>query len=83
MRERPPPRAGQDRALDDAVVGQRVVEDQVAGPEQWPIIVSFVAWPPTKTMAVFGAEELGDRPFQLPCIGFSPDTSRLAETLVP
>ena len=34
VRERPPPRAGQDAALDDAVVGQRVVQDQIARAEQ-------------------------------------------------
>ena len=34
MRERPAAGARQDRALHDAVVRQRVVQDQVAGAEQ-------------------------------------------------
>ena len=34
VRERPAAGAGEDRALDDAVVRQRVVQDQVAGAEQ-------------------------------------------------
>ena len=34
VRERPPPCAGKNRTLHDAVVGQRVVQDQIAGAEQ-------------------------------------------------
>ena len=62
VRERPAAGAGQDAALDDAVVRQGVVQDQVAGPNRWPITVSLVAWPPTKHDGVLGAQELRRSP---------------------
>ena len=65
MRERPAAGAAKDRALHDAVVRQRVVQDQVAGAEQVADdrLVGRVA--ADEHDRVFGADEVGDAAFQL------------------
>ena len=64
VREGPPPGAGRS-PLHDAVVGQRVVQDQVAGAEQVADrrFVGRVA--ADEDDRIFDAEEFGDRPLQL------------------
>ena len=41
--------ARQVRPFEDAVVGPRIMDHQVAPPSKWPMTVSFVAWPLTNT----------------------------------
>ena len=70
MREGAAAGAGEDAALDDAVVGQLVVEDQVAGLEQVADgrLVGAVAG--DEDDRVLRAEEVGDRPLQLAVEGY-------------
>ena len=53
------------------------------GPTTWPITVSLVAWPPTNVTESSAPTRLAIARSSSPWIVFSPETSRLAETLVP
>ena len=53
------------------------------GPNRWPIVVSLVEWPPTNTMASCVPMKSAMARSNSRWTGFSPETSRLAETLVP
>ena len=84
VRERPPPRAGKDRPLDDAVVGQGVVQDEVARADEVAddrlvrgVAADEASTPPRRrgTRAIARSNS--------PCNTFSPEARRLAETLVP
>ena len=84
VRKRPPAGAREDRALDDAVVRQRVVQDQVAGAEQVAdrgfvrgVAADDRRWPRRRR----GSAAIACSSSRW--IVFSPDTRRLAETLVP
>ena len=83
VRERPPAGAGEDRPLHDAVVRQGVVQDQVAGAEQVADHRFVRRCPPTKTIASSVPMKSAIARSSSPWSGFSPETSRLAETLVP
>jgi hypothetical protein len=79
VRERAALGVGMDRALDDAVVSQFVVQDQIAGAEQVPDggLVGCVA--ADEHHGVFRPDEAGDSRSSRPWMVFSPDTTRLAE----
>ena len=63
--KRTPVGAGEDAPLDDAVVRQRVVQNQVARPEQVAHRGFIRRVPPDEDDRVVGADEVGNRPLQL------------------
>ena len=63
--EGPPPRAGQQRPLDDAVVRQGVVQHQVAGADEVADDRLVGGMSAHEAQGRLGAQEAGDRPLQL------------------
>ncbi len=62
--KRPASGAGKDGSFDDAVVGQCVVEDQVAGSEKVPDHGFIGGMTAGEGQGVFGSQEIGDCIFQ-------------------
>ena len=65
VRERPPGRPGQLAALDDAVVGERVVDDEVARADEVPDHGDVRRVPADQRDRVVGAEQRGQLGLQL------------------
>ncbi len=63
--ERDPPRPGKHRPLDDAVVDQRVMDDDVVAPEQVPDDGDVGRMAADEDDAILGAVQSGERLFQL------------------